>query len=138
DLRLTATPSPEGVESEQVDRDGEGAGAPGDELAGVAGLVLVEHERAGPFVLGRVVDHPPAPGVGHVADPDGHTRLRLQVADPVGAVAGPREQVERVAVTRVPDLDLVVVPGDAAARGQVAVVVVTRHGSRARRHASAT
>ena len=41
----------------QVDGDGEGAGAPGDELAVVAGLVLVEHQGAGAVVLVGVDHH---------------------------------------------------------------------------------
>ena len=49
--------------------------------------------------------------------------LGLQVAHPVGPLTRAREHEDRVVLTLVPDLDLVVGPGDAPAGREVAVVV---------------
>src|SRR5439155_21153890 len=67
---------------------------PSGEVAGVAGLVLVEHERGGRGHLVAFGDHPGPASVLAVAEADGHGRIDLKVAHPVGAFAAAREEVE--------------------------------------------
>ena len=77
--------------SHEIERDGQRRLAPALEVAGVARLVLVEHERAGAAVLRGVVDDTGDRGMGGVIEADADGRVGAQVADPVGSVtaAGP-------------------------------------------------
>ena len=112
------------LELGEVDRDREGTLAPRHQLTLVARLVLLEHDRAtrgGPR-RGRSRRGRAASWVtlSMRTRTDG---FDLQVAHPVGLLTRTREHEDRVLLTHVPDLDLVVGPGDAPAGREVAVVV---------------
>src|SRR5206468_603815 len=103
--------------------------APARQVARIAPPVFLQEQRASHRIFLRV-RHRAGPalklGSGTRPQPDGDVRIGLEIADPVGPTAAPRQEIERISVLAhpEPDLDLVQPAGPAPGRDQVAIVRV--------------